>query len=333
MLLHCFAGCETEIIIKTLGLSWADLFDDQGQAKNVNLVCDSREQYAYSLTGRTALTDRDTMLAVIRLARMHNTLTVICASRTIAELSGVSRRTAPTSLERHVAAGALKYAGTGTRSASRYTLSHYCPVFYPDTQVSPINENTGQKWDKETGRQVISGEASQWAGTEQEAGLTKRAILVWCALTDDPATVREITEVTGVPKTTVERLLKLKLRRLGYAVHTPDGWVRGYHVYDPDTDTFAGPIVANRKAQHRKDREQWARVQRARKYKRGNPDVTTYEKDRTQETPIPYPDGYTCHKCGEVADNPVKWGVCGDCYAALKQREAMWNDQLHGMVG
>ena len=322
--LHCHAGCMTEVILKTLELSWGDIFDDQGQAKNVSQMCDSREQYAYNLTGRTALTDRDVLLAVIGLARQHNSLTVICASRTISELSGVSRWTVPKSLARHTEAGALKYAGTGTRGASRYTLSHYAPVFYTDTRVSPINENTGEKWDKTSGTGDISAQAARYAPTEQSAAIGKRGMMLWCALTDEPATVRELERDTGIPRATVDRWLRGKLGRLGYAIQTPDGWTRGYHAYNPETDTLAGPIIANRKAQHRRDREQWARIRRARKRKQENPEESSSSSSSSwRETG----DAEECAGCSTLSCYPeccpanYPWHtdgdrtLCNDCYS------------------
>ena len=326
VLLHCFAGCETETIVESLGLDWPGDLSDSTDVM-VKQVCDAQERYARMITGRTALTDRDGLLAEVKLARANGSLMVICASRTIAEMAGVSRRTVPVSLARIAALGLHQYAGQAARGAARYTLSHYCPVFTTAAARPSFHENTGQKWD-------IAGDAAQWAPTEQGVLIGKRGMMLWCALTDEPATVRDIAALTGIPASTVDRWLRGKLGRLGYALQTPDGWVRGYHHYNPDTDSFAGPTVANRKAQHARDREQWARVRRARKYRQENPGpepavsavvalVMRDVKERRAmalEDVHPYrPQAGIVHICAGCGSRQIMLSREGLCYACFAQ--------------
>lgn len=258
---HVCGRDATEIIVKAIGLEMHDLFDDSS-AGQVDRVCTMMERMAHhAFTGRTALTDRDVLLAVVKLAREHGSLCVICASRVISELSGVHHDTALASLKRLAGKEILLYAGKASGGASRYELAHNPTVFYqPGASISPFHVNT-------VGKRAASEQAAPFAPTNQGITLTKRGMLVWCALADDPMTDQEIAEQTGIPRSTVNRILRIKLARLEYAIKTPDGWIKGYHVYNPDTDNFAGHIAEDRKARHQRERKQIARVRKARKYR------------------------------------------------------------------
>ena len=86
----------------------------------------------------------------------------------------------------------------------------------------------------------------------------------------------------GVSKGTVSRCLRIKLSPR-WARQEGKLWFRGEDdpiAYNPEEDSYAGPIVAKRKAKHKRDREQ--------------------DRERRKVTPEPVQETGTCDVCADM---------------------------------
>jgi DNA-binding Lrp family transcriptional regulator len=188
------------------------------------------------LTGKGRSTRLRVLAAVIAEAKHYETTRVLCPLRTIAVAAGVSKDTTASSLRDLVRVGVLRRVGAETEAR----VYEVCRV----GQTCP----THGVWS-------LSGLAH--LDVFHATDLGSAAALLYAALHDEPATRRELAEITGLHRTTVARRLPDLVER-GLAVEVDGSWLRG--PADPRTasrfPTGQGPGErnANRYADERAQR-------------------------------------------------------------------------------
>lgn len=197
----------------------------------------------YRWNGRTARTDKEVMLYVLRSALRVGCDKVNVSARDAGIGAGVTTKTASRALNRLSKAGWLvKQRATKKTDAIAWKIGWY--------QVTTYN----------TVGQVIcsSGETPNDAGHETWLHLGKAARAIYYTLADKPMSARAIAERANVGNATAYRWLP-RLVTYAMAASTDDGWIRGRATPD-DVQVAEGWIEDNSKLQKRRERiaqERW----------------------------------------------------------------------------
>lgn len=257
-LIYCHSGCEREEITRALGLRVIDLVDnpnpgDSERSAFLASLADVRHRaQAYDWKYRGGRTDRDVFLcAVLAVMERSGKTTVALSQREASELSGVTNRTASASLTRQIVMRILHEEPPRDRTRV-FTLNpdllrdcSFKRVVTIDTYYLTTQKNEQSR--------------NFFAPTEWGVMMGKPAVAVWSVLSDHQGqTVTEVAAISGVDKGTVSKSLRFKLSPR-WAVQRGKVWFRGEDdpmSYNPDEDSFAGHIVANRKARYAIERKQ-----------------------------------------------------------------------------
>ncbi len=227
-----------------LALTWhsAQEFVQANPSEATRLAQDLR-RWAMSRPwpGRTGSTDRAVYLAHLAIVKKCGRETYAASVRELAELAGVSARTAGKATRRLIKAGVLALVQEATPTlAARYRV--VADVAPDDAKV----HTTLTPHVRECEVMYISHDAFRWAG------LGKSGAEVWEKLqTEEEATEKGLAEMTGRCKTTVRRRL-VQMFSLGLVEPLGDGWWKA--VPSVDLDELAGLLGTAGKGEHERQK-------------------------------------------------------------------------------
>lgn len=204
-------------------------------------------------TGRTAATDYVVLTAAYEKAIARGQRTLPLASRTMAEMTGVSHRTAARSLARLVEAGELRLISRPEDGAWVYALvKRQC---INDPGISRGRPPSGGGSSVHSLLDLVSSNVFRWLG--------RHAAMVYRAVLDGARTVGEIVESSGVSRRTVFKYLEL-MARSGLGLISKESW--GYTAREvDDLEAEAGDLglpdaAGAQRERHRQEREGWREV-------------------------------------------------------------------------
>jgi DNA-binding transcriptional ArsR family regulator len=215
-------------------------------------------------SGRTGPTDYLILMAAYERAVERGLRELPLASRTLAEKTGVSHRTASRALHRLTEAGELRLLSRPEDGAWVYALvKRQCTN---DPGISRGRPPSGGGSSAHSLLEMASSEAFRWLG--------RYALMVFKAVKEGARTFTEIMERSGVSSRTVWKYLKYLMRD---KLISKDAW--GYTAVETDdldelADMAGAPmdLAEEQRRQHAEDRREWrermARVVKCRRWRK-----------------------------------------------------------------
>lgn len=215
--------------------------------------------HSTQLTGRTAVTDTVVLEFIHREATSRRRVSLYLSVRAISEGTGFARGTVSNSVGRLIKLGWL----SGRSGRDLVTQARYLRL------TSPVARKVSQEWTQgrspSTGReecvQVRDTAMRQVVDTSSHdlfIRYGRTCALIHAALTEDGLTAGELAKTLGVHRATVHRQLK-RLAEWGLVTSTDTVWkATDKSLDDVAEETGAAGASDKRKAQYKREREQWS---------------------------------------------------------------------------